>query len=207
MYWKKIQDFKVHCLLLSYFEGSQHVHRLWADDMELFHGCGKGERFGEAITRFRASCSTMKLARSARGGILIHTISMMRHVEVQEFRTFEEEETCVEHCRLLYECLYHRDDNFDADYGDMSVEHKLEIMESFVRFVRFVKKASNPFAAVAKRNKKEKIDQPSAKDDPKIIWKHVLPAYSVPLEDSGASMATNSRSMGRARHQARMHFL
>jgi hypothetical protein len=44
------------------------------------------------------------------------------------------------------------------------------------------KKASNQFAAFAKRNKKEKIDQPSAQDDPKVIWKPVLAAYSVPLE-------------------------
>ncbi len=33
----------------------------------------------------------------------------------------------------MYECMYHRDGNFDADYGVMSVEDKLEIMESFVR--------------------------------------------------------------------------
>jgi hypothetical protein len=35
----------------------------------------------------------------------------------------------------------------------------------------------------------------------------VLPAYSVPLEVSSASMGAESRSMERARHQARMHFL
>jgi hypothetical protein len=33
----------------------------------------------------------------------------------------------------MYECLYHRDGEFDAEYGDMSVEDKLDIMESFVR--------------------------------------------------------------------------
>jgi hypothetical protein len=164
----------------------------------------------------------------------------------------------VEDCRVMYDCLYHQDGNFDADYGDMSVEDKLKIMESFVRVTpmpiksgemvflcncgvayqnyacehsgvvsmlwnpdlklpyveraaqlkaKETKKASNPFAAVAKRNKKEKIDLPSAKEDPKVVWKPVLPAYSVPLEDSGASMAAKSRSMGRVRHQARMHFL
>jgi hypothetical protein len=37
----------------------------------------------------------------------------------------------VEDCRVMYECLYHRDGNFD-DYGDMSEEDKPEIMESFV---------------------------------------------------------------------------
>ena len=42
-----------------------------------------------------------------------------------------QEEKCVEDCRVMYECLYHRDGNFDADYGDMSLEEKLEIMESF----------------------------------------------------------------------------
>jgi hypothetical protein len=39
----------------------------------------------------------------------------------------------VEDCRVMYDCLYHQDGNFNADYGDMSVEDKLEIMESIVR--------------------------------------------------------------------------
>jgi hypothetical protein len=56
---------------------------------------------------------------------------MMRHLDLQKFDTFEEEEACVEDCRVM--CLYHQDGNFDADYGDMSVEDKLELMESFVR--------------------------------------------------------------------------
>jgi hypothetical protein len=72
---------------------------------------------------------------------------------------------------------------------------------------KLIKKASNQFAAVAKRNKKEKINQPSVKDNPKVIWKPVLPAYSVPLEDNSASMAAKIRSMGCAQHQAQMHFL
>ncbi len=47
--WKKIQEFKVHRLLLSYCEASQHVRKVWADDMEFFHSCCKNESFGEAI--------------------------------------------------------------------------------------------------------------------------------------------------------------
>jgi hypothetical protein len=35
--------------------------------------------------------------------------------------------------RSLYEGLYHRKGNFDADYGDMTVEDKLDIMDIFVR--------------------------------------------------------------------------
>jgi hypothetical protein len=58
---------------------------------------------------------------------------MMRHVEVQNFGSFEEEVTYVEECRSLYDGLYHRNGNFDAEYGDMTVEDKLDIMESFVR--------------------------------------------------------------------------
>jgi hypothetical protein len=105
--WKKIQYFKVHCLLMSYCETSQHVCKIWADDMEFFQGCGKGESFGEAITRFRASGLTMKLARTATGGILIPTKSMMRHLDIQKIDTFEEEEECVQHCQVMYDCLYH----------------------------------------------------------------------------------------------------
>ena len=76
--WKKIQDFKVHRQLLVYCEAPQHVRKIWAEDMEFFHGCGKGESFGEAITRFRASGLKLKLARSATVGILIPTKSIMR---------------------------------------------------------------------------------------------------------------------------------
>ncbi len=101
--------------------------------MDFFHICGKGKSFREAITRFRASGMTMKLARSATGGILMPTKAMMRHVEIQRFPSFYEEVTCVDECRLLYEGLYQRNGQFDADYGDMTVEDKLDIMENFVR--------------------------------------------------------------------------
>ncbi len=60
------------------------------------------------------------------------TKSLMRHVEMQKFDTNEEEEAYVEECRIQYDCLYHRNGNFDADYGDMRVEDKLNIMASFV---------------------------------------------------------------------------
>ncbi len=86
--WKKIQDFKVHRLLLSYCETSLNVRKIWTGDMEFFHSCGKDESFGEAITRFRASGLKMKLARSATVGILIPTKSMMRELDLQKFETF-----------------------------------------------------------------------------------------------------------------------
>ncbi len=74
----------------------------------------------------------MKLASSATVGILIPTKSMMRQLDLQKFPSFEVKVQCVEDCRVIYACMYHRDGNFDADYGDLSVEDKLEIMESFV---------------------------------------------------------------------------
>ncbi len=131
--WKKIQEFKVHRLLLSYCEASQHVRKLWAEDMEFFHSCGKDESFGEAIARFRAAGLRMNLARSATVGFLIPTGSMMRDVENLHFETFAEEEKCVEDCRVMYECMYHREGDLDAEYGETSMEDKLDIMESFVR--------------------------------------------------------------------------
>ena len=197
-----------------------------------------------------------ELARSATVGILIPTRSMMRDVEKLKFETFEEEVQCVEDCRVMYECMYHRDGEFDAEYGDMSVEDKLDIMESFVRVTpmpiksgemvflcnccdayknyvcvhsgvlsmlwnldmifpdaerahhlkaKQTKKVLNPFEAVAKRNKKDKISNSSAPDDPKVILK--LPTYSAPLEESGASMAAKSRCMERALPQVLLHFL
>ncbi len=44
----------------------------------------------------------------------------------------------------------------------MSMEDKLEIMESFVRF--------NPFSAVAKRKTKPIDVEHQAKDDDKVSW-------------------------------------
>jgi hypothetical protein len=46
---------------------------------------------------------TKKLALTATGGILMPTKSLMRHFEVQKFETVEEEEACVEECRILYD--------------------------------------------------------------------------------------------------------
>jgi hypothetical protein len=69
------------------------------------------------------------------------------------------------------------------------------------------KKVLNPFEAVAKRNKKDKISDSSAQDDPKVIWKSVLPSYTPPLEDSGASMAVKGKSMEPALPQAVMQCL
>ncbi len=76
---------------------------------------------------------TMKLARTATGGILMPTKSLIGHVEVQKFDTVEEKEACVQEYDILCDCWYHRNGNFDADYGDISVEDKLDIMENFVR--------------------------------------------------------------------------
>ncbi len=158
----------------------------------------------------------------------------------------------------MYECMYHRKGEFDAEYGAMSVEDKLDIMDSFVRVTpmpikrgemvflcncceayknyacvhsgvlsmlwnldmifpdaerahhlkaKQTKKVLNPFEAVAKRNKKDEISDSSAPDDPKVMWKPVLPTYSAPLEESGASMAAKSLCMERALPQALLHFL
>jgi hypothetical protein len=106
--------------------------------MEFFQACVKGESFCEAITRFRASGMTMKLARTATGRILMLTKLLMRHVEVQKFDIVGEEEACVEECSILYDCLYNRIGNFNADYRDMSVEDKLDIMEGFIRVTPMV---------------------------------------------------------------------
>jgi hypothetical protein len=98
--WNQIQEFKAIRLLLLYCEVSQHVRKLWADDVKFFQVCCKGESFrdSEAIIRFqvRASGMTMKLSRSATEGILMPTKSLYKHLDKQKFETFEETETCVE---------------------------------------------------------------------------------------------------------------
>ncbi len=184
----------------------------------------------------------------------------MREVENNHFETFAEEDKCVEDCRVLYECMYHREDDLDAEYGETSVEDKLDIMESFVRVTpmpiksgemvflcncgeayknyacvhsgvlsmlwnhdmkfpdaerahhlkaKLTKKALNPFEAVAKRHKqdKDKISDSSAQADPKVIWKPVLPTYTPPLEESGASMAAKGPCKEHALPQAVMQFV
>jgi hypothetical protein len=75
----------------------------------------------------------MKLARSATGGILMPTKSFYARLTNMGFTSYEEVEEAVSEHRVQYECLYHRTDTFDAEYGDKTVEDKLEIMENFVR--------------------------------------------------------------------------
>ncbi len=71
------------------------------------------------------------------------------------------------------------------------------------------KKALNPFEAVAKRHKldKDKFSASSAQADPKVIWQPVLPTYSPPVEDSGASMVAKGKCMKPALPQAVMQVL
>ncbi len=91
--------------------------------------------------------------------------------------------------------------NQDMTFPDAERVHHLKAKQT--------KKALNPFEAVAKRHKldKAKISDSSAQADPKVIWKPVLPTYSAPLEESGASMAAKSTCIERALPQAVMHFL
>ncbi len=63
--------------------------------------------------------------------------------------------------------------NPEMTFPDVERTHLLKAKQT--------KKASNPFDAVAKRNRKKNIAQPSEHDDPKVIWKPVLPAYTAPL--------------------------
>ncbi len=49
---------------------------------------------------------------------------MMLDIELQKFETFEEEVQCVENCRVRDECMYHQDGEFEAEYGDTSVDEK-----------------------------------------------------------------------------------
>jgi hypothetical protein len=48
------------------------------------------------------------------------------------FESYDEAEEAVQQYRVQYECLYHRNDTFDAEYGDKTVEDKLEIMKNFI---------------------------------------------------------------------------
>ncbi len=88
--------------------------------------------------------------------------------------------------------------NPDMKFPDVERSAKLKAKEA--------KTPSNPFAAVAKRKQKE-VDVPLAREEPKVVWNPVIPAYSAPVADCGASMAANSRSMARAQHQASMLLL
>ncbi len=74
---------------------------------------------------------------------------------------------------------------------------------------KLTKKSLNPFEAVAKRKHldKDKISESSRQADPKVIWKPILPTYTPPLEDRGASMAVKGKSMEPALPQAVMQCL
>jgi hypothetical protein len=79
--------------------------------------------------------------------------------------------------------------NQDMKFPDAERAHHLKAKQT--------KKALNPFEAVAKRHKqdKDKISDSSAPADPKVIRKPVLPTYTPPLEDSGASMEVKGKCM------------
>ncbi len=68
------------------------------------------------------------------------------------------------------------------NFPDVELAEQLKAKEA--------KKASNPFAAVARRKKKGKIDQQWTKDDDTVMWNPLIQECSVPLIDSGASMAS-----------------
>jgi hypothetical protein len=91
--------------------------------------------------------------------------------------------------------------NQDMKFPDAERLHHLKAKQT--------KKALNPFEAVAKRHKldKDKISDSSAQADPKVIWRPVIPTYSPPVEESGASMAAKGKYMEPALPQAVMQFL
>ena len=70
--------------------------------------------------------------------------------------------------------------NQDMTFPDTVRAHPLKAKEA--------KKTLNPFEAVAKRQKDRKEKEEPAPPASRVIWKPVLPAYSPPVEDSGASM-------------------
>jgi hypothetical protein len=88
--------------------------------------------------------------------------------------------------------------NPDMEFPDVERSAKLKAKEA--------KMPSNPFGAVAKR-KTKKVELPLAREEPRVMWNPVIPGYSSPGADSGASMAANSRSKARAQHQTRMLLL
>jgi len=70
--------------------------------------------------------------------------------------------------------------NQDMTFPDTVRAHPLKAKEP--------KKVLNPFEAVAKRKKDRKEKEEPAPAASRVIWNPVLPAYSPPVEDSGASM-------------------
>ncbi len=101
--------------------------------MAVFHTSAPGESFHDAITRLRDNGLAMKLARSATGGILMPTKSFYSRLANMGFESYEEVDKAVHDHRVQYECVYPCNDTFDAEYGDKTVEDKLEITENFVR--------------------------------------------------------------------------
>jgi hypothetical protein len=96
------QDFKVHRLRLSYCEALQHVRKIWAEDIEFFHGCGKRESIGEATTNFRVFGLKMKLARSATAGILIPTKCKESQQRVAAWDVLRIRRKCIS-CKPLHQ--------------------------------------------------------------------------------------------------------
>jgi hypothetical protein len=73
--------------------------------MALLHTAGPGESFRDAITRFRDNGLTMKLARTATGGISMPTKSFYSRIAkmgFDSFESYEEVEEAVQEHRIQY---------------------------------------------------------------------------------------------------------
>jgi hypothetical protein len=64
---------------------------------------------------------TVKLARTATVGILMPATALYKHNKLQQLETYEEIEQVVNDVRGLYEGVYHRTDDFDAKFIEMSI--------------------------------------------------------------------------------------
>ena len=85
----------------------------WEEDMAFFHTAGAGETIRNAPTRFRDSCMTIKLVRTATGGMLMPTKSLYLHLNKLKLEFYEEVVEFVQEC-VQYGCLYHHNGTFHA---------------------------------------------------------------------------------------------
>ena len=89
--------------------------------------------------------------------------------------------------------------NQDMTFPDTVRAHHLKAKET--------KKVLNPYEAVAKRKKDRKEKEEPAPAESRVIWNPVLPAYSPPIEDSGASMGAKGNCTVPVLPPAVMHCL
>ena len=148
--WNLVQKFDVSLLMLSRIEGGEAVAEQWSRALKFFEQAvfesvasrddmQEPASITELIRDFYARGNKVGIARSSIIGLLMPDAQLVSHLrrkyklEAHSLRNIEELRGYLDPIFTLFQDLFHRTGEWDAEYHDKDVEDTLVIMESFVR--------------------------------------------------------------------------